>query len=245
LLGLHRELTESGFVVMALPECDEIGVERFSEFQRAYETLKSTVAHEREIARAVAESRKPVVVVEGDYDIRYLTRAAQLLGHEAVLQRVTLIDGEGFGNLHGVWKSLDSKVCHALAHRTILLYDCDVTAKDGNRGKAVRRVIPTVESNPIRKGIENLFSAATIAKARATSEKFIDETDEVRKIVRGKEEIIPRLLEVNRDEKKNLCTWLCENGTADDFAGFAAVFDLIEGALATGEEGAAQAAEGG
>lgn len=236
LLGLRRELADDGFVVLALPECEEIGVERFSEFQRAYEALKTTVAHEQEIAAAVAKSHKPAVFVEGDYDIRYLTKAAQLLGREAVLQRVKLLDGEGFGNLNGVWKSLDSKVCHALAHKTILLYDCDVKKNDEDRGKAVRRVIPTIESAPIRKGIENLFPAATIAMVRTASEKFIDVTPEVRKIVRGKEEVIPELLEVNRDEKKNLCNWLCENGTAVDFAGFAAIFDLIESVLAADDE---------
>jgi len=33
---------------------------------------------------------------------------------------------------------------------------------------------------------------------------------------------------INKDEKGNLCNWLCENGTAEDFAHFKAVFQVIE-----------------
>ncbi|MBM3980811.1 MAG: hypothetical protein FJ304_11100 [Planctomycetes bacterium] len=237
LLGLRRELTENGFVIMNLPECQEIGAERFSEFERAYDTLKDTAAHQRELAEAVSNSRKPVVFVEGDYDIRYLNKAAELLDRHAVLDRVSLIDGEGCGTLNGVWKNLDSKVGQTLAHQTILLYDCDVEkTKDEARGRAIKRRIPLTEENPIRKGIENLFPNSTIEKLRAANDRFIDVTPEVRKTVRGKEVVSPELLEANKDEKKNICTWLCENGTKEDFAGFTAVFDLLEAALNVGEK---------
>lgn len=66
------------------------------------------------------------------------------------------------------------------------------------------------------------------------SEKFIDVIPEIRKTVRGREVIEPEVLNVNPDEKKNLCTWLCKDGTAEDFAGFGVVFDLIEHAIAGG-----------
>ena len=33
---------------------------------------------------------------------------------------------------------------------------------------------------------------------------------------------------VDGDEKRNLCDWLCENGTADDFQHFREIFNLLE-----------------
>jgi hypothetical protein len=130
-----------------------------------------------------------------------------------------------------IWKSLDAKLCESLAQRVILLFDCDVETQDANRGRVAKRVIPTVSSNPIHKGIENLFTANTINKARAHNPKFIDVTPEIRRTVRGEEAITPELLEINRDEKKNLCTWICENGILEDFVSFDIVFNLMVQAL--------------
>ena len=127
---------------------------------------------------------------------------------------------------------MDPKFCNALAQRVVLLFDCDVQTPDDNRGKVAKRVIPTVASNPIRKGIENLFPASTIGKVRTQSKRFIDVTPEIRKTVRGEEVLEPEILQVNSNEKKNLCTWLCKDGTAEDFAGFNVVFELIEKACA-------------
>ncbi len=244
LLGLRNELTEDGFVVLELPEAGEIGVERFSEFQRAFDTLKNSDTYKKEIASAIDASRKPLVVVEGDYDIHYLTKAAQFLNRAALLQSVQLHDGGGFGSIQNLWKNLDRKFCNALAQRVVLLFDCDVKTQDDNRGKVARRVIPTVANNPVRKGIENLFPESTIAKARAHNGKFIDVTPEIRKTVRGEEALEPEILQVNSDEKKNLCTWLCKDGTAEDFSGFGVVFDLIEQALEVVEVDSGRGAEG-
>ena len=36
---------------------------------------------------------------------------------------------------------------------------------------------------------------------------------------------------VTDSEKANLCDWLCENGTPEDFQHFNLIFDLVEEAL--------------
>ena len=36
----------------------------------------------------------------------------------------------------------------------------------------------------------------------------------------------------NPKEKTNLCDWICEHATADDFRGFQQVFDIVEDVLA-------------
>ena len=48
-------------------------------------------------------------------------------------------------------------------------------------------------------------------------------------------------LTVNKDEKKNLCRWICENGTEDDFSDFGLLFDLISEFLAVDTEQGADA----
>ncbi|PAX51745.1 hypothetical protein [Brunnivagina elsteri] len=36
------------------------------------------------------------------------------------------------------------------------------------------------------------------------------------------------ICEINKSEKRHLCEWLCENGTAEDFVNFESIFALIE-----------------
>ncbi len=110
LLGLRKELSDDGFTVLSLPDGALIGVERFEEFQRAYETMKDSSAYERDLTDAIKEARLPAIFVEGDYDIRYMQKGAELLGRSSLLEGVQLKDGSGFGNLDKVWKHFDSKL---------------------------------------------------------------------------------------------------------------------------------------
>ena len=232
LMGIKRDFPDDGFSVLSLPEGNEIGVERFAEFEAAFETFKTSSLYENALALALEHARKPVTFVEGDYDIRYLQKAAELLGKNDVLERVELSDGSGFGNLDKIWKSFDSRLAYVTPRKVFLIYDCDTGKTDADKGCVMKRIIPTVASSPIAKGIENLFSSETIDSVRAANPQFIDVTPEIKKVVRGVEENLPAKLEINVDEKRNLCNWLCEHGTARDFAGFRAVLDLIELALA-------------
>jgi predicted ATP-binding protein involved in virulence len=99
LLGMQRALTEDGFNILEMPSGTQISTEEFAEFGTAYSCFKETRSHEEAIRLAVAESQKPILFMEGDYDIRYLQKAAQLLGKNDLLERFTLMDGGGF------WKS--------------------------------------------------------------------------------------------------------------------------------------------
>jgi len=231
LMGMKRDFPEEGFSVLSLPEGNEIGVERFAEFGAAFETFKASSAYESALASALEMSRKPVAFVEGDYDIRYLHKAAELLGKDDVLDRVELSDGSGFGNLDKVFKLFDSRLAFVIPRKVLLIYDCDTGKVDSDRGHVLKRIIPTVAGNPIAKGIENLFPVQTIDSVRSANPQFIDVTPGIKKVVRGVEVNLPSKLEINVDEKRNLCDWLCEHGTAQDFEGFGAVLDLIELAL--------------
>lgn len=222
-----------GYSILSLPEGKEISVERFAEFEQAYDVLKKSTRHEVELTNAIECSRLPVVFVEGDYDVRYLKKAAPFLGKEEVLKSLELLDSEGCGGLHKIWKHFDCKLSRVLHQKVILLYDSNVGQTDDDRDRIARRVLPFVSSNPIGKGIENLFSRASIDRARTANKRYIDFTPELKRIIRGNEEVEAEKFEVNPNEKKNLCDWFCENGTAEDFSGFSVAFDVIENALKT------------
>jgi hypothetical protein len=58
--------------------------------------------------------------------------------------------------------------------------------------------------------------------------RFIDTEEASSRRVRGVITAFLATKAVNRDEKGNMCDWLCENGTRDDFANFSAVFQMVE-----------------
>lgn len=170
--------------------------------------------------------QKPVVFMEGEHDLTYVRRASSLLGYEDLLARVDLRQRGGYTNLDKMWEVLRHDNWETVPQKKLLLYDCDVNNRNDTFGDLFRRTIPLFPENPVQSGIENLFNKATISKALTYKSDFIDETYTRRKI-RGQETEEVKVF-VNKDEKGNMCKWLCENGTADDFVNFKGVFDLIQ-----------------
>ena len=229
LLGMKSRFGENGFDVLSMPTGETIDLEDFEEFKSAFEFYQESNTFREKIKAEIEKSQKPAIFVEGDYDIKYLNKAASLLGKEKLLDRIILYDGKGFGNLDKIWKTCkDSNLTIAFPKIVGLIYDCDTNKKDQDRDIAKKRIIPSSENHPISKGIENLFPASTINKLRQSHPKFFDITPEFCKIVRGEEKRDPEICETNKQEKKNLCDWLCKNGTEEDFAEFESVFNLIE-----------------
>ena len=231
LLGMREKFGEDGFQILSLPTGSRLSAMDFSELSAAYDAFRKTDQHRQEIQKVLLENARPIVFVEGDYDIRYINKAAKLLGKEHVLSAVQLKDGSGYGNLDKIWKSYDTSMAEVLPQRVLLLYDCDTQKAAADRGMVLKRVIPSVGTNPIEIGIENLFPAQLIDKLVATNAKFIDTIDPVQKRVRGKLLNMPAQMTVNKDEKGNMCNWLCANGTLNDFQNFIQIFDLIEQTL--------------
>lgn len=231
LLGLRKQFNNVDFQVVEAPSGKEINIEKFSEFETAYLKFKETEKFNNDIEQAVLTSRRPVLFVEGDYDIRYLNKAAEILGRDNILSCYEIKDGGGFGNLDKIWKTFNTKLSTVINQKIILLYDGDTNKEEAIKENIYKRVIPSIPRNPIKNGIENLFSILTIEKAQQASNAFIDVTPEINKIERGQNIIIPESKEVNKDEKGNLCNWLCENGEIEDFVNFNSVFDLLEAML--------------
>jgi hypothetical protein len=231
LLGLNRELGNDGFRIFEMPQGDTISVERFNEFGNAYSAFKETKRFVTDLQLAVAESQLPIVFVEGDYDVMYLQKAAELLGKGNLLSQLRLKDANGYGGLDKIFKHFDSRLSGITPQKIILLYDCDIQKRDRNEGNIIRKTIELCSNTPIRKGIENLFPFETIEKAASHKRAFIDFTPEIKKIERGEEKVIAATKEINMDEKRNLCRWLCENGNKDDFVNFEWIFKYLSDTL--------------
>ena len=227
LLGMKKTFSAAECNILSLPHGTLIGFDDFSEFQVAFDHYSEAELFQSRIEAEIAKSHLPVVFVEGDYDIRYLKKAADVHGQNEILDKIRLYDGEGFGNLDRIWRNLDSRIAFALPTSIMLIYDCDTNKSEQDRGGARKRVIATVDGSPIEKGIENLFPADTITCLRQSHPQFFDITPEITKTVRGESVVVPEVCQINRNEKGNMCDYLCEHGTETDFAAFDRIFALL------------------
>lgn len=227
ILGMEREFGDNNFEIRNMPNGEVITTERFSEFEKAYSILKNTTQFEEDINKKIKESQKPIVFVEGDYDIRYIKKASELFKKQDLVAQITFIDADGYQNLNNIWNH-KSNLFNVVPQNMLLLYDCDTKVENKEKNKIYKRIIPYIETNYFDRGIENLFSRDTIAKAIEYKKAFIDYIAETKQTKRGEEKIIPEKYDVNPDEKGNLCIWICENGTVDDFNNFDKVFEILE-----------------
>lgn len=221
---------EDGFALYRLPQGQQISAEEFSEFESAYQSLTATSRFADDIRAAIENSQKPVVYVEGETDVRYLRRAAELLDRESLVDRIEIRAAGGDGNLKNIWSSLRKIIAFddIVHQKVVLLHDCEKGVESEDEERLFKRGIPLQPGHPLGKGIENLFGRDTLERARAVKAAFIDVVGEHVKTVRGQIKTISEKWVVNEDEKTNLCNWLCENGTADEFQHFHVVFDMVE-----------------
>ena len=227
VLGLRSALGEAGFGLYRLPQAREIAPEDFNEFGDAYRVFKETDKHLAEIEEVVRRTEKPLVFVDGVTDVKYLVRAMEVLGWQETGHDVEIRDAGGDGNLKNAWKTLTTVA--VLRQTVVLLHDCESKTSPCDRGNVFRRRIPLVEGHPICRGIENLFSRATLDRAVACKPAFVDIVAEHEVTERGQRKTIPEQWKINDDEKGNLCDWLCENGTVEDFRFFDGVLDEFRG----------------
>ncbi|HRB96923.1 MAG TPA: AAA family ATPase [Nitrosomonas sp.] len=231
VLGMEEKFGANGVEIVSMPNGEAVAASDFSEFTAAYEAYKQTNLHRHEVAEAMRLNARPILFVEGDYDIRYINKAAEKLGKESLMHSIQIRDGSGFGNLDKIWRSYEAQLAELLPSKILLLYDCDTNKISAEKGKIVKRVIPSIPDSSIAVGIENLIPKSVIEQLEDSHPQFIDVTPGTTTRVRGQELAVPTKKSVNKDEKGNLCNWVCENGSADDFRNFATVFQIIEDAL--------------
>lgn len=168
---------------------------------------------------------KPVVFVEGEHDITYIKRAAEILSHQKLLEKVEIRQRGGFKNLDKLWDIFKADNWETIPQKKLLLYDCDVNRGNDEIGSMYKRTINYIPKNIISKGIENLFPTSMLKKAIKEKPAFVD-VIRVKRVIRGKT-YLEIIYTVNENEKKNLCNWICDNATAKDFRHFNQIFSLI------------------
>lgn len=230
LMGMKNNFSEGDFKIFELPNGVEILVEDFSEFEEAYLKFKDSKRFKVDIQEKIARGSKPFLFLEGTTDIDYIRRAAVLLNKESVLNRFEIIDAEGCENMNKIWAAYRAIKDPNASQKMVLLYDCDVRKVNERNGLLFQKVLPRMPRNIIS-GIENLFPNSTIESSMCHKTAFVDICGERRDIDRGVEILRPEEWKVNRNEKRNLCDWICENGTAADFDGFAIIFQELEEVL--------------
>ncbi len=229
VLGMAKTLGSDAFELYRLPEAQRISPEEFSEFGSAYAAFTQTQMFSRDIRAAIDNVSIPTVFVEGVTDVRYVHRAAQLLGREEILQRIDIRDAGGAGRLSNTWKHLQPPLSDLLPMKILCLFDCDQNRDPVDRGRAFQRQLPLLEDSPVRRGIENLFGKAALEQARDHDVALFDVDKAHTKIVQGTEHEIPDVWTIHDDQKKaNLCDWMCTNGTREDFEEFKVVFDILD-----------------
>jgi hypothetical protein len=177
---------------------------------------------------------KPVVFVEGKLDIKFIERAADLLGKLDILEQVEIRYRDGISGLDKLWRILGEGSWETIPQKKLLLYDCDADKQPqyDDSGLVFRRSIPLIPEHLIQKGIENLLPNAIVQRAEAHKIGFIDVTHTTKR-VRGASSVTVNY-EINREEKTNFCDWICKNGTANDFARFEYIFQMISQLLISG-----------
>ncbi len=229
VLGMNDTFGEDGFAVYRMPYGHQISPEEFSEFASAYQAFTTTSKHSDEVRSAIEKSRRPLVFLEGKTDIRYLRKASALLHQEQLLKGIELKDGCG-DELEKTWNSIKRFPDDLHPWEIVVVRDCEYDKPNETIGSRRRRTIPLQADHPIEKGIENLFSKATLQRAICYKPAFIDVHKHTATIRRRPPTVSEKWV-VNEDEKTNLCDWLCENDTVEDFESFHVLLDLLVEAL--------------
>ena len=216
-----------------MPDGTRIEPEEFGEFGTAYTAFTETQQFARDTEEAIRGAGRPLLYVEGDTDCEYIRRAAELLNRTATLARVELREGGGAQKLHRLCKSVKGLNTDIIVQPVLVLFDSDTNKEPFDGTRLFIRTVPFQNDTPVKKGIENLFERQTLEDARAHKAAFIDIEAEHVKWIRGVREVVPEDWRVNDNEKRNLCTWICDQNNATYFARFEVIFDIIEGVLDT------------
>ena len=231
VLGMVKTFGEDGFALCRMPQGEQISPEEFTEFEDAYRAFTTTSTFSDDIRAAVKDAQSPILYMEGKTDVQYLKRAADLLGKKSALDAVEIDEREGGGNLKNIWEAVKNLPVSLVPRKAVLFHDCDYDAPDQTKENRFRRTIPYQSEHPIKRGIENLFNRETLQRALGHKPEFIDTTPEHSTTIRGQHRTIPEQWGVNKDEKTNLCDWLCESGSAEDFEHFRVILEILEEVL--------------
>lgn len=241
LLGMQKEFDDSGYEIIELPNGNKIQAERFSEFEKAYMALKETERYDKDIKEQISQFNKPVVLVEGPTDVKYINLAIELFDEDAIKNRVAInivgkqtSEGTKNSNNRAMTTGFNflSTNLDLIHSKVLFLFDPEEKQEDKSLDeKLYSRKMPAPSASVIEKGIEVLFSEQLIEKARESMKACF----KVLEIYDGEEDGI-RKISIRDGYKMTLCNWICDNASKEDFENFVQVLDLIKATLIDGPE---------
>ena len=183
VLGMEKEFGAENIQLIDLPSGMNITSERFGEFEESFNFYKNTAKFEETLHRKIQETQKPLILVEGKTDIKFLKKAFELKGKTDWLENIE-IDEIGitqengqvkFGGDSSLEKGFDflKHNLNAITRKVLFLYDCDTSINKEVVGSVVKNKVPlNMGNSKVRKGSENLLK----------EELFTDEFYSVREI---------------------------------------------------------------
>lgn len=231
VLGMEAEFGDD-FRLIELPAGITIGAESYTEFARAISVFHETQSFYSMVSTVVSnESRRVLVMAEGQTDPEYLRAACELTGRSDLLDSVEFqwvghkdpktgqVFNSGVPALNSAVKLLRSNP--SLAGRpVVLLYDNDANKPAEDFDQVSIRSIPTNPNNTVMtKGIENLLPAEVILQDYFEVEVRDDGNGK-----RVRTEVL---------DKVRLCADVCNaERNPEHFRHFAPVLDLISDVVA-------------
>lgn len=168
ILGMEKEFGTENIQLIDLPTGMSITSERFGEFEESFNFYKETAKFEETLHQKIKESQKPLILVEGKTDIKFLQKAFELKEKTDWLKDIeideigiTQVDGQvKFGGDSSLEKGFEflKHNLKAVNRKILFLYDCDTKTQNHKIGNVMKAKIPFNESNKkIKKGSENLL----------------------------------------------------------------------------------------
>lgn len=168
VLGMEKEFGVENVQLIDLPSGMNITSERFCEFEESFNFYKETAKFEETLHQKIQETHKPLILVEGKTDIKFLRKAFELKGKTDWLENIeideigiTQMDGQvKFGGERSLEKGFDflKHNLNSVNRKILFLFDCDTRTQNQKVRNVMKAKVPLNEFNKkIKKGSENLL----------------------------------------------------------------------------------------
>lgn len=168
VLGMEKEFGSDNVQLIDLPSGMNITSERFGEFEESFNFYKNTSTFEEALHQKIQETKKPLILVEGETDVKYLKKVLQIFKKTDWLSQIEIeeagISEKGGSKNSGqdcLRKGFEFLVANknTFNRKVLFLFDCDVNNfKEQKEGHLFKIKTPQNDLNKIvLSGVENLL----------------------------------------------------------------------------------------